>query len=156
MRIALLFTLLVVLLSGCNKEKNWEHWDALATKKLEQINNLSKKYTCADISNLTFQTFPCYCSYTIIVHKKDIQEYNELVMEYQVYSKKAHEAGKQIPYYDMCAVNYPLKIICKDDKPHIVDLFNIELDDLNIEMSKLYAEIKNYYNNTTCTNIRDW
>lgn len=57
-------------------------------------------------------------------------------------------------YYD-CLFDKPIKIGCKENKAYLVFTYNISLEDLNIEMPKLYTEIKNHYNSLTCENINN-
>src|SRR5690606_24560134 len=52
--------------------------------------------------------------------------------------------------------NFAIKIACNDNKPHLITSLNIELEDINIEMPKLYDEIINHYINTPCSNVNDW
>ncbi len=38
----------------------------------------------------------------------------------------------------------------------MIDAYNISAEDLEIEMSKLYTEIKKHYTSSTCANISQW
>jgi hypothetical protein len=155
MKKALTVVMVILLFNSCKKEENtWEYWDDLATKKMQEITNLSNNYACSEIENLTIQNTYNFCSFDILIHKNDIQKFNELNKQYQEYKRKANEAGRPMVYYD-CLFDKPIKIGCKENKAYLVFTYNISLEDLNIEMPKLYTEIKNHYNSLNCENINN-
>jgi len=152
---ALTILLVIFLFNSCKKDESWQYWDNLANDKLEEITNLSKNNSCNDIPNLTIQEIINICPSSIIVHKNDLKKFEQLYQEFRNYNEKAKKLGGP-EFYPLCANNSTIKIGCKDNKPYLIDAYNISAEDLEIEMTKLYTEIKKHYTSSTCVNISEW
>lgn len=152
---ALTILLVIFLFNSCKKEESWEYWDNLANEKFEEITNLSKNYSCNDIPSLTIQEIEKICPSSIIIHTKDLKKFEQLYEDFRTYNEKAKKSGRPEVYL-LCANTSTIKIGCKDNKPYLIDAYNISAEDLEIEMSKLYTEIKKHYTSSTCANISQW
>lgn len=82
MKKALAIIMVITLFNSCKKDESWEYWDDLATKKMQEITNLSNSYACSEIENLTIQNAYHPCPFNILIHKNDIQKFNELNKQY--------------------------------------------------------------------------
>ena len=147
--------LVIFLFNSCKKDESWQYWDSLANEKFEEITNLSKNYSCNDIPNLTIQEIYNICPSSVIVHKNDLKKFEQLYQEFRKYTEKSKKSGRPEVYL-LCANPSTIKIGCKDNKPYLIDAYNIRAEDLEIEMSKLYTEIKKHYTSSTCANISEW
>lgn len=155
----LFFLLLLVLTFGCAKEdKNYSYWNDLATAEWSKIQELTKGYSCQDMDKLTLQTIEDICPFNWIVHSKDLNRFQELNKQYQKYRTKALHA-KDAPYSTAlvdCLSNMALKIDCKDNKPAIITVMDLDLPELNSQISELQEEIKHFYDDVPCTQSNDW
>lgn len=154
MKKAIFLFVTIFLFNSCKKDESWEYWDNLAEKKYEEIIALSNSYACSETSNLTTQVVYNICASTILVHKNDLKRFEELYKQFLSYEEKANKLGRPA-ITAMCAMDSSIKIGCKDNKAYLLNAYNISLEDLNIEMPKLYTEIKNHYNSLTCENINN-
>lgn len=152
---ALLILTLTLVLVGCKKSENTrEYWQEKVNETYNKILALSDNYVCSDISNLNIKNAGYPCPSYVLVHNKDTSAFNQLIKSFTYFQQKAQESGPAMDI--LCVDNFYFKIACKENKPYLVTLNNIELADINIEMSKLYAEIKKHYNNSPCTNPDEW
>lgn len=155
MKSALLILSLTLVLLGCKKgEHSGEYWNQKANETYNKIIALSENYVCSDISKLNIKNIGYPCPSYVLIHNKDTAAFNQLIKSFTYFQQKAQESGLAMDI--LCLQDFYFKISCKENKPYLVTLNNIELADINMEMPRLYAEIKNYYNNSPCTNPDDW
>lgn len=154
----LLIPLLFITFWSCKKEeKSQEHWQQKTTETYNKLVSLSDKYTCTDMPNISIKSIKDYlCTSYVLVHKSDNAKFDNLLNEYDYYIKKLSESGYYSTIYILCANLYPVKIDCVDRKPKIAYLQDLNSEEFEVEMAKLYDEIKKYYDNTPCNNPNDW
>lgn len=138
MKHLLISVLLFTLLSCKKEEKTQEYWQQKTTETHNKLISLSDKYTCSDMPNISIKSIKEYmCTSYVLVHKSDDAKFDKLINEYEYYHKKLKESG----YYST------ISMLCTEE---------LNSEELQVEMAKLYNEIKNYYNNTSCDNPNDW
>ena len=160
MKYTSIILLINVLFFGCAKdEKSYAYWDELANIEWSKIQELTKDYTCQDMDKLTLQTINSMCPFSLIVHTKDLERFEELHRRYQTYRTNALQADDApLNYYSLidCAPNMALKITCKDNKPTILTPMDLDLAQLNSQINELQEKIKHFYDDVTCTQSNDW
>ena len=156
MRKILFIIATITILLGCKKdEKSAEYWNDKVLQTYNEILSLSKNYTCADIPQLSINAFYATCPVNILIHKKDENKLGNLTKDYEYYYQKYRETSSNLSE-PLCGTIHPFRIDYKDNKPYIIDINNISLEEINSELPKLYNEIKDYYKNTVCNSIDDW
>jgi len=156
--ISLLISLLLIIVLSCKKEeKSQEYWQQKTTETYNKLVSLSDKYTCAEMPNISIKPIKEYiCASYVLVHKSDDAKFEKLLNEYEYYHKKLIESGYYSTISMLCADLYPVRIDCKEGKSKIVYLQELNSEELQVEMAKLYDDIKKHYNNTPCNNPNDW
>src|SRR5690606_38892474 len=92
----------------------------------------------------------------VLVNKSEDAKFDKLINEYEYYHKKVKELGYYSTISMLCADLYPVRIDCKEGKSKIVYLQELNSEELQVEIEKLYDDIKKHYDNTSCNNPNDW
>lgn len=157
MKHLLISVLLFTLLSCKKEEKTQEYWQQKTIETYNKLVSLSDKYTCADMPNISIKPIKEYiCTSYVLVHKSDDAKFDKLLNEYEYYHKKLKELGYYSTISMLCADLYPVRIDCKEGKSKIVYLQELNSEELQVEIEKLYDDIKKHYDNTSCNNPNDW
>jgi hypothetical protein len=156
MKHLLISVLLFTLLSCKKEEKSQEYWQQKTTESYNKLVGISDKYTCADMPNISIRSIQSMCTFYVLIHKNDNAKFDKLSNEYEYYHKKLSESGYYSTISWLCEDLYPVKIDCIDTKPKIAYLHELNSEELQVEMAKLYDDIKKHYENTPCINPNDW
>jgi hypothetical protein len=157
MKHLLISVLLFTILSCKKEEKTQEYWQQKTTETYNKLVSLSDKYTCADMPNISIKPIKEYtCTSYVLVHKSDDAKFDKLLNEYEYYHKKLKESGYYSTISMLCADLYPVRIDCKEGKSKIVYLQELNSEELQVEIEKLYDDIKKHYDNTSCNNPNEW
>lgn len=144
------------LLQGCSKdsEKSYEYWSELANLKLKEIENISSSYTCNDMDKISFKNLGC--SYYVLLHERDTEKFNVLWKSYEELRSKA-ETLRGPSYYSVICIDIPpFRIDCIDNKPTLITVSNINIEEINSKIAELKADFNTYQENSSCINPNDW
>lgn len=154
----LLLTTLLLLSCKSDKEYPYEYWSQLVDEKHKEIVALTESVTCTDIEE--FETIPFGADMApqyYLRHFSIELAFDKLLAELDhLQSERILAAAREGIYSAMWMPNPPIRKACQDGKAKLIFAQDLSLEEVNEELSIRYEEIKNFYNDVSCTDSEEW
>ncbi|MCW8312440.1 hypothetical protein K7A41_14505 [Sphingobacterium sp. InxBP1] len=149
----------VILFLACSKDssRSNEYWSQRVNEKIQEIHTVLESVPCTNINEFEIIKQSDY----YIVHHSVKPQFEKLQQDLDYLHRKQNEAAERegimlIEHGYSPPINPPVGKVCQNGKAVLRYARDLTLEEIDIEIPRLYKELEEFYKDVPCTNPNDW